>query len=55
MAGDLGVGRGFLEGGDEELGGFHGAGKFRLERYGTRVKPLDGEDGLCIMGSVNEF
>ena len=24
MAGDFGVGRGFLEGGNEELGGFHG-------------------------------
>jgi hypothetical protein len=52
MAGDLGVGRGFLEGGDEKLRGFHGAGKFRLEGYGTRVEPLDGADGLCIMGSV---
>jgi hypothetical protein len=25
VADDLGIGRGFFEGGDEELGGFHGA------------------------------
>jgi hypothetical protein len=47
MADHLGVSRGFFEGGNKKLGGFHGG---TLEKL--RATPLDVPQLLCIMDEV---
>ena len=52
---DFGVSRRFLEGGDEELGGFHGDTAVASEqvlRAAPHASPLDEGLSLCIMDSV---
>ena len=52
VTGDFGVGRGFFEGGNQELGGFHALVRIARGSEKSWVEPLDASRLLCIMASV---